>query len=240
MFADGDAEVRRIIADALRGDPAFVARGCASAREALDAARHWQPDMIVLGLNMPGANDPVFIARLRMDCRTAAVPVVFAAARRPAREGTDIRALGAVGMIEKPLDAGTLAAQLHAFVPLNGALALLRTNFLQRLDADARALADCRDDLLRAGIEAILARINAIAHALAGAGGIYGFHGISGASAALSDAAEECLAGRASREDVVDGLDRLLERIHPDHGLARPLPRARRPRLPQVFPATVA
>jgi hypothetical protein len=59
-------------------------------------------------------------------------------------------------------------------------------------------------------------RIYEIAHGLAGAGGIYGFAGISCESAALSDAAESRLAGRARAEDVEEALDRLLRRIKPN------------------------
>jgi CheY-like chemotaxis protein len=196
--------------------------------------------MIVLGLNLPEVAAPAFIAHLRADGRTAAVPVVLATERRQAHDCADFRAFGAVGVIEKPLDADALAAQLHRFVPFHGALAPLRANFLRRLDADACALAEWRVGLLQAGTEAILARINAIAHALAGAGGIYGFFGISSVAAALSDAAEHCLAGRATRNDVVEALDRLLERIYPDDGSALPWPQARKPRLRQRCPAVMA
>jgi hypothetical protein len=56
-------------------------------------------------------------------------------------------------------------------------------------------------------------RINEIAHSLAGAGGLYGFAGITCASAALSDAAENNLAGRAKPIEVERALNRLLERI---------------------------
>jgi CheY-like chemotaxis protein len=240
LFADGDAEARRIIASALRGDPSFVARGCASAREALDAVLHWRPDIALLGLNLLGVDAATFIARLRADGRTAAVPVVLAATPRQARDCADFRALGAVGMIEKPLDAGALAAQLYRLVPFRGALAPLRANFLRRLDADACALAECRGGLLQSGTEAMLARINAIAHALAGAGGIYGFFGISSEAAALSHAAEQCLAGRATRKNVVEALDRLLERIRPDHGPPLAWPQVREPSLRQRCPVVMA
>jgi hypothetical protein len=58
-------------------------------------------------------------------------------------------------------------------------------------------------------------RISAIAHALAGAGGIYGFAGISCESAALSAAARSHLAGCGKRIDVEQALDRLIKRIEP-------------------------
>ncbi len=60
-----------------------------------------------------------------------------------------------------------------------------------------------------------MARITEIAHSLAGTGGTYGFAGISCVSAALSDAAENHLAGRGGPIEVERALNRLLERISP-------------------------
>ena len=48
-------------------------------------------------------------------------------------------------------------------------------------------------------------RINEIAQSLAGASGIYGFAGITCASAALSDAAANTLAGRAKQIEGSSG-----------------------------------
>jgi hypothetical protein len=84
----------------------------------------------------------------------------------------------------------------------------------------ACALSACRPWLSQAACETVVTRINQIAHALAGAGGIYGFAGITCESAALSDIAENSLAGRAGRMDVEAALDRLLARIKPGRRLA--------------------
>jgi hypothetical protein len=69
---------------------------------------------------------------------------------------------------------------------------------------------------LKSGSEPTVRRLNAIAHALSGAGGIYGFAGITCESAALSNAAEENLAGRTELLEVRDALDRLLRRTDPN------------------------
>jgi hypothetical protein len=84
---------------------------------------------------------------------------------------------------------------------------------LQRLRNDADALAASRLQLTRTPSKAAVTRIGEIAHALAGAGGIYGFAGITCASAALSAAAEKNLAGRAKPVEVERALNRLLQRI---------------------------
>lgn len=107
----------------------------------------------------------------------------------------------------------TLAAEVRRFVAVEGVLSPAREGFMQRLKADASALSTWRRRLTQTHPEAAVMRISEIAHSLAGAGGIYGFAGITCASAALSDAAERNLAGRAPPLDVERALNRLLERI---------------------------
>jgi CheY-like chemotaxis protein len=216
LFADDDADIRDVIALSLGQDPFFVARGCAAGDEALDTALEWRPDLTLLDVRMPRMDGPTVLARLRADKRTAAIPVVFLTARAQAHDRGRYRALGAAGVIGKPFDPIGLPAELRRFIPFEGALAAVRENFLLRLEADARALTTCRQWLVHGTTEPVLTRINEIAHALAGAGGVYGFAGITCESAALSQAAEDVLAGRAEPSDVEQALDRLLRRIKPD------------------------
>ena len=208
MYAHGDPGVRDLVAHALRRDSFFVACGCASGGEALKTALEWRPDLVLLDVALSDIDGADVLARLRADRRTAFMPVVLMTAHADA-ERARLLALGAAGVIEKPLDPAGLAGALRRFVPIEGVLKAARRNFMRRLDADASALSACRRSLSRPA----LARINAIAHALAGAGGIYGFAGITSESSALCDLAENGLAGRARRSDVVRALDRLLRRI---------------------------
>jgi len=171
---------------------------------------------VLLDVKMPGMAGPAVLARLRADKRTAAIPVVFLTATSQARECARLKSLGAAGVIKKPFDPIGLAGELRRFVPFEGVLAAARDSFLLRLDADACALASCRRWLSRSAAEPVLARINEIAHSLAGVGGIYGFAGITCESVALSRVTEEILAGRAKLADVESALDRLLRRIKPD------------------------
>lgn len=224
LFADGDADVRKIVALSLQRDALFVVCGCASGTQALKMVREWRPDLALLGVSMPGMDGPALLACMRAEKRTAAIPVVFATAPDQDRKNGYFHALGAVGVIEKPFDPLRLAGELRRFVACEGPLAAARENFLQRLEADARVLSACREWLSRAAPEAVLVRINQIAHALAGAGGIYGFAGIGCESAALADAVENCLAGRATKREVAKALDRLVTRIGCDE---RPMRRSR-------------
>jgi CheY-like chemotaxis protein len=216
LFADDDADIRNVVALSLQRDPFFVVRGCASGREALATAVEWRPDLTLLDVKMPGMDGPTVLTRLRADRHTAAIPVVFVTGYSERQGCPNLKALGAAGVIPKPFDPSELAIELRRFVPVEGALAAARENFLSRLDADAFALSLCRAWLSDRVPEPVLVRIGEIAHALAGAAGIYGFAGIGCESAALSDAAENSLAGRTRGADVEQALDRLLRRIRPD------------------------
>jgi two-component system OmpR family response regulator len=214
LFADDDADVREVVTLSLERDPLFVVRGCASGGEALTTAMEWRPDLTLLDVRMPGMDGPTVLAHLRADRRTAAIPVVFVTAAAKSQECSDLKALGAAGVILKPFNPSDLAAELRRFVAVESSLVAARENFLLRLDADAFALSLCREWLSDYAPKPVLIRIREIAHALAGAAGIYGFAGIGCDSAMLSTAAENRLAGRAMGEDVDEALDRLLRRIN--------------------------
>jgi CheY-like chemotaxis protein len=214
MVVDDEPDIREIIACSLDRDPFFVLRGCASGGEALATAIEWRPDLALLDVVLPDMDGPAVLARMRADKRTAPIPVVFVTARAKEREGFE--ALGAAGVIAKPFDPMELPAALRRYVPLEGALSTVRSDFLQRLDADACALSACRVWLSETHSKPALKRISEIAHALAGSSGIYGFAGITCESAALSDAAENNLAGRARQSEVKQALDRVLKRLKPN------------------------
>jgi len=216
LFADDDADVREVVTLSLERDPFFVVRGCASGLEALAAVMEWRPDLTLLDVRMPGMDGPAVLAHLRADARTAAIPVVFVTAAARSQDCSDLKALGATGVISKPFNPSDLAAELRRFVPVESSLAAARENFLLRLDADAFALSLCRQWLSDYAPKPVLIRIRELAHALAGAAGIYGFAGISSDSAALSAAAESRLAGGTRGEDIEEALDRLLRRIKPN------------------------
>jgi CheY-like chemotaxis protein len=213
LVVDDETDARQSVEAALERDPFFSVRDCASGAEALSAAVAWRPDLILLDVVMPDMDGPSVLKRLRADKRTAPIPVVFLTGRREARAAARLKALGAAGVITKPFDPLTLAAAVRRVVPAEGVLAPAREGFLQRLRADANKLSAWRMSLAQTPSDTAVIRINEIAHALAGAGGIFGFAGITCASAALSAAAESNLAGRAKPIEVERALNRLLERI---------------------------
>jgi CheY-like chemotaxis protein len=215
MFTDDEPDIREIIDMSLALDPMFVQRGCASGNEAIATAVEWRPDLILLDVMMPVMDGPTTLARLRQNRGTAAIPIVFMTARTQAREIERFKSLGAAGVIAKPFDPMALASEVRHYVPAEGRLWSVRDEFFRRLGADAVALSECRSRLGRAPSVATLERVREIAHALAGASGIYGFAGIGCESMALAEAADGKLAGNVAVVDVEHALDRVLARIGP-------------------------
>jgi CheY-like chemotaxis protein len=213
LLVDDETDTRQTVEASLGLDPFFNVRDCASGAEALTAAVAWRPDLVLLDVMMADMDGPTVLARLRADKRTAPIPVVFLTARAEPGAHQRLLALGAAGVIAKPFDPVRLAAEVRRFVAVEGPPSPAREGFLRRLKADAHALSACRLHLTQRQPKTALMRINEIAHSLAGAGGLYGFAGITCASAALSDAAENNLAGRAKPIEVERALNRLLERI---------------------------
>ncbi|MBV1699759.1 MAG: response regulator [Hyphomicrobiales bacterium] len=213
LLVDDETDMRQAIEAALSPDPFFTVRDCASGVEALTAAIAWRPDLILLDVFMAELDGPAVVARLRADKRTAPIPVVFLTACRDDAEHRRFKALGAAGVIVKPFDPRKLAEEIRRFVAAENVLLPVRERFLRRLKEDAAALSAWRSQLGRKPSDFAMTRISEIAHSLAGAGGTYGFAGISCASAALSAAAESLRAGRAEPIEVERAINRLLERI---------------------------
>jgi two-component system OmpR family response regulator len=176
LHVDDEPDIREVVELSLGLDPVFTVRSCGSGEEALAAAAEWQPDIILLDVMMPVMDGPATLVRLRQNARTASIPVIFMTARAQAREVDRFRSLGAVGVIPKPFDPMTLAASVRSYVqPTQDPLDDLRAGFLARVKKDAAALSEHRLALKENRLPDTLDRIKRIAHALSGAGGIYGF-----------------------------------------------------------------
>jgi len=80
--------------------------------DALAAAAHATPDVVVLDLMLPGMDGREILRRLRADPATASVPVLFLTAR-----GRDDAAAGeAERYIQKPFDTVDLVATVRSLV----------------------------------------------------------------------------------------------------------------------------
>jgi two-component system, OmpR family, response regulator len=113
LHVDDEPDIREVVEISLSLDPKLEVRACASGAEAITAAAEWSPLLILLDVMMPGMDGPTTLTHLQKNPRTSAIPVVFMTARAQPREIEHFIGLGAQGVISKPFDPMTLAAQVH-------------------------------------------------------------------------------------------------------------------------------
>jgi two-component system, OmpR family, response regulator len=116
LYVDDEPDIREVAELSLSLDPEFTVRSAASGKEALALATEWQPDLILLDVMMPGMDGPAVLARLRADAATARIPVAFVTARAQRSEMQNFATLDAVGVIAKPFDPVSLAAQVRGLL----------------------------------------------------------------------------------------------------------------------------
>jgi len=218
LHIDDEPDIREIVEISLGLDPAFAVRSCKSGPEGLAAAADWKPDIILLDVMMPVMDGPATLAGLLANPGTASIPVIFMTARAQARELDRFRLLGAVGTIAKPFEPMTLAASVRKFLPaVADPLEALRAGFRERIRQDAVAFSRHRAALKDGPASPqTVEQVKQIAHSLAGAGGIYGFHELSDAAAAVEDAALAETDGSGSRALLSSSLDTLIARMQCD------------------------
>jgi len=217
LHVDDEPDIRDVVEMSLGLDPEFAIKSCGSGADALAASDDWPPDVILLDVMMPEMDGPTTLKRLRERPNTSLTPVVFMTARAQAREIETFVSLGAAGVIAKPFDPMTLASAVRRYVrPSKPSLSSLKSNFLQRAKTDAAALASYRAALAQAfdsNAQPALEEVKALAHGLAGAGGIFGFAAISEKAAALVIAAEALRDGTGAVAACMRTLDELLVQI---------------------------
>lgn len=121
LFVDDDPDIRTIVELALGLDPTIALHVAASAREALALAAADRFDAALLDVTMPDMDGPALFTALR--AYAARLPVIFMTAHGRDHEVAALRALGAAGVIVKPFEPLSLAAELRALLgtaPLSG------------------------------------------------------------------------------------------------------------------------
>ena len=114
LLAEDEPDIQAIAGLALRGVGGFEVEICSDGPSVLARFAPFSPDLVVLDVMMPGMAGPTVLDELRRLPGGASVPVVFMTAKVQAREVEQLKALGAAGVIPKPFDPMTLAAQLRA------------------------------------------------------------------------------------------------------------------------------
>jgi CheY-like chemotaxis protein len=118
LYVDDDALLREVAEMALSLDPEVEVWLAEDGPSALDLVRSgaWVPDAFLLDVMMPGMSGPQLLAELRALPEHAHTPAIFFTARAEANAREPLIAAGALGVLTKPFDAMTLAAQVRAML----------------------------------------------------------------------------------------------------------------------------
>jgi len=227
LVVDDEPDIRKVTERSLARDAALSVRCCGSGQQALVEAAQWAPHLILLDVMMPFMDGPTTLARLRDDPSTSQIPVVFLTARASSQDLDYVTSLGAAGSIAKPFEPKELreAVRRHLEAPPSVAdpqpdeLSLAATDkerdvFRTRLRSDAVTLNELRERLgSESGDPADLKMVRDVVHKLAGAGGIFGFDGVSRSAAALERSIVDLGSGQTTLQSVAGKLDDLVDTL---------------------------
>ncbi len=116
LYVDDEPDIREVALFALELDPQIEVRAHASGADALAMldAGPWRPDLILLDVMMPDMDGPTTLSHIRRRAGLAQTPAVFITARAQPQEREAFLTAGAVGVVTKPFDPMTLAADIRA------------------------------------------------------------------------------------------------------------------------------
>jgi len=111
LVVDDDDPIREVLTIALEMDGSHAVRTAATGRQALDAAREWPPDAVVLDVSLPDLDGFAVCRELRA---FSAAPVLFLTARDSDVDKLRAFGAGADDYVTKPFNPLEVVARLRA------------------------------------------------------------------------------------------------------------------------------
>lgn len=104
LYVEDDLDIQHIVQLALQSIAGYQVDLCGSAREAMDRAPVFRPDLILMDVMMPDMDGVELLQALRQRPETDSIPVIFLTAKVQGRDLAQYRRLGALDVIVKPFD----------------------------------------------------------------------------------------------------------------------------------------
>lgn len=116
LVIDDDASIRRLVAAFLSSKGGMTVLQAASGIDGVPLAERDCPDVILLDAVMPEMDGPSTLAELRRRPATASIPVIFLTATTRADERARLAGPGVRGIVTKPFNPSTLAAEVGSLL----------------------------------------------------------------------------------------------------------------------------
>jgi len=121
LHVDDDRDILEIARLALEGTGGYSVESCITAREALERAPAFRPDLVILDVIMPGTDGLQLLEEIRALDGLEQVPVVFMTSAAQTIDMRTYAGTGAIGTIMKPFDYQTLTETVEEIWDERGA-----------------------------------------------------------------------------------------------------------------------
>ena len=138
LVVDGESESRRLLNDILKAE-GYQVCPADTGELALAFAEATPPDLILLGIRLPGLDGLEVCRRLKSDAKSQAIPLILLSAPHEAEERAEGFRLGAVDCISKPFQREVLLARVRTHLELGRLRAQLEKRVVDRT-AELRAV----------------------------------------------------------------------------------------------------
>jgi CheY-like chemotaxis protein len=113
LLVEDDPDIQTVTSMALGSFGGYTVHVCGSAREAIDSAASFLPDLILLDVMMPGMDGLDTLKALREIPATATTPVIFLTARVQPADVALYSELDSLAVIRKPFEPSALVETIH-------------------------------------------------------------------------------------------------------------------------------
>ena len=96
---------RKLFCDVLKAS-GFAVQPCADGELALNAARAFDPDLVIMDIQLPNISGMELIGQLKRDLALSRIPVLAVTAYAGKGDEDKIRDVGAEGYLSKPVSIG--------------------------------------------------------------------------------------------------------------------------------------
>ena len=105
----------KLFCDLLRAHD-YDARPVSDGREALNAARMFAPDLVIMDIQLPHVSGLELIGRMKADPALAAIPIMAVTAYAAKGDEERIRAAGAQAYVSKPISVMRFVESVEALL----------------------------------------------------------------------------------------------------------------------------
>jgi len=107
----------KLFCDLLRAHE-FTAEPVSDAREAVERARAFEPDLVVMDIQLPHVSGDELIRRMKADPALLAIPIMAVTAYSGREDEERIRAAGANAYVSKPISLSRFMEEVRSLLPM--------------------------------------------------------------------------------------------------------------------------